>query len=584
MSEIRKSIQKMYSSVEMPGGWKFNHISTLKTIDLFYMSKYATGDYDDQGFYKLFYNIGKPTCDVASKFIDIDVQNWRFIPRPTLSEGSNELAVYHFAKDFAVYADEEKLGQVINQFGDDLPKYGSIFAKDVRGSVKRVAPHNIKFDPSARNLRDSGFVAEAYLLREDEILSKKWNKLSNFELVRARGKTDLYLVYEYYENYGKKWKRQIVTDVFAWKDLNGGIIRSLESNINYQGEELPPVVLHEDEVKLPYYDHKWEHVDGRLLGYGNMEYLIPNQIALNEAENLERKGLYYSSLVLLQTRDTAVGGKNVLTSSNNGDILTVDSEISKVPMEERNLAAYNATRSRWDENTMKKTFATDVAQGNNLPSRTPLGVANLQAGMVTSFFDKKRENYGMFWKELTQEIIIPSFKNKTAKEHMLTIGSSDEDIAEYEKMLTDIFMDKAIADYYEKNGYFPSIEQRKAVEERIAKQLRSKKYKNIIVPDNFYDNLNYKLHIDITGEGIDTGVKSQIMQIALTTLAQNPAVLQNKATRSVFFKFLSMGGVTPSELGLSSADFEEGPMPQRGGSLPAPTAPSAQQGAMQMTV
>lgn len=589
MSDIRKDIVSMYDDVEMPGGWKFNHIKTIKRIDLMSMSKFESGEIDEQGYYKFFVDITTAPCDVASKFIDIDVQNIRFLPRPSMSNDVtvNEMTVYHMSKDFKIYADKEKLGSLINELGDDLPKYGSIFVKDVMGSARRVAPQNMKFDPSAKNLRQSSFVAEPVLMRKSEILrmNGKWNKLSNFEQVVARGETTTYLVYQHYENYGTDWKYTVHADVFCWKEDSGGVIRSLESNINYRGESLPSIILHEEKVKdIPYFDHKWKHVDGRLLGYGFVEYLMPNQIAVNEAENLERQGLYYSSLVLLQGRAPELNGKNIRTNYQNGDYLYVDSEITKIPLEERNLAAYNSTRNRWEENTMRKTFSSEIATGGNLPSRTPLGVANLQASMVTSFYDKKRENFGMFLKDdVVSKIVIPSFKNKTSKEHILTIGSEEKDIEEYERFLTKIYVDKAVSDYAEANGYFPSTEQRKNVEQQVRDRLRGMKDKHIKIADWEYENAIYKMEIDVTGEGVDTGIRSQFYQQAMNILGSNPAILQNETTRTIFLRFIGLGGISPQELGIDTSAIDQTPI-ERGGSIAAPVAPQASQGSVMQTL
>jgi hypothetical protein len=570
----REAIAKMYDNVEMPGGWKFNHMNTLRTIDLFTNSKYSTGDFDDQGYFKFFRNISNTPCDVASKMIDLDVQNFRFIPRPSMMQDvtTNEMCVYYMSKDFKVYADEHRFGKLINDLGDDLPKYGSIFVKDVNGVARRVAPHNMKFDPSAKDLRSSYFVAEPYLMRKNELKmnAHRWNNPKNLNTLFDRAESDLYLIYEFYWNNGGKWKFEVIADVFCWKDKSGGIIRSLESNINYQGEQMPTIILHEEDVKkLRYYDHKWKHVDGRLLGYGYVEYLLHDQIATNETENMERKGLHISSLSLLQTRDTSVGGKNVLTHPQNGDIITVEHEITKIPLEERNLAAYNATNSRWAQSVTSKTFSPDVATGGNLPSRTPLGVANLQAGMVTSFYEKKQESFGMFLKDdVLKEIIIPSFKEKTSKEHLLTIGPDEKDMEEYERFIARVFVDKAVADYAEKNGYFPSLAQRKKVEEQVMMGLKGQKYKTAKIRDYYYDNASYKMEIDVTGESVDTGIRSAVIQTGMQIMGSNPAIMQNATTRSMFFRFLALGNVTPQELGIDVNNIDMTPV-QPGGSVSA---------------
>ena len=582
-----EAILSMYQDIEMPGGWRFNHIGMLKTIDLMYTSHFETGEYDEMGMWKFYYNIVKTPCDVAEKFIDLNTKDFLFLPQPSLSTGeplSNELMVWHMTKDFKIYADVNKFGEIIDELRPDLPKYGMCIAKDVNGLPQRRALHNMRWDPTARTLRKSHWVAEAYLFTESEIREQKWNKMDNFDAVKQRGESNFYLVYEFYEKHNGRYKRNFYIDVFAWNDGKGGTIRSLETNINYSTDRLPAISLHEDMVDdIPYYDHYWEKIDGRTLGYGFVEYLIQNQISVNEAENIERQGLYYSSMVLLQTRDTAIGGKNVLTGTRNGDILTIDSEITKVPLEERNLAAYNATRDRWNSNTVAKTFSSEIATGGNLPSRTPIGVANLQLSQVTSYYQKKQDAFGQYLKTLVYDIVIPSFQKQTAAEHALSIGSSDSDIVEYQKLLTKIYYDKAVSDYADKHGYFPNQGQRELIQKQIAETLSSRKNIPLRLPAFYYDNAEYTLHIEVTGESMDKAVNQQALQTAMQILSTNPGILQNSTLRTIFFRFMTLSGISPQELGIDLTNIDQTPV-QQGGSISPGQAqqPMPQQASMTM--
>ena len=89
-SEHRKMVASWYQDVEMPGGWRFNQSEELKTIDLYYNSQYKTGQYDLQGFRKFFYNIVKPVCDIATKFIDLDTRDIILTPE----HSNDELRVF----------------------------------------------------------------------------------------------------------------------------------------------------------------------------------------------------------------------------------------------------------------------------------------------------------------------------------------------------------------------------------------------------------------------------------------------------------------------------------------------------------
>src|SRR3990167_2225505 len=71
----RENAGLFFRDVEMPGGWSHNLQSTLKRINLYYNGKFETGERDNRGFKKFFYNITKPSCDVAEKFIDLDTKD-----------------------------------------------------------------------------------------------------------------------------------------------------------------------------------------------------------------------------------------------------------------------------------------------------------------------------------------------------------------------------------------------------------------------------------------------------------------------------------------------------------------------------
>lgn len=559
MRNYKENIELPYKDIEMPGGYKWNHMNTLKGIELAYMSRFKNGEFDSQGFKKFFFNIVKAPCDVAEKFTDLDTSNFIFIP-----DGDSEWRVFLLQKDFRVWARTNGWGKLINDLGHDRPKYGSVVVKKAGNTVKKVQLHNLRFDPTAESLRDSAFVYEAMKMGMGKMEGMKGWDLTELKTRPLAGE---YLVYECYHKDGKRWKREIVADVFCDKTYKN---RAVESFINRE-DQLPAVVLYEDTVDdIPYKEDHWERVPGRWLGYGFVEYLLENQIATNEAENYERKGLIYSSLKLFQTRDQSIGGKNVLTSAKNGDILTADSEVTPIAMEERNLAAYNATRQRWDGNTQRKTFSTDIATGANLPSRTPLGVANVQASMVESFYEKKREDFGLFLKEVLYDFAIPSFRKLSQREHTIVFSGSDQEMARLSDILVEGTLDSYKADYWNKHGFFPEQSEIDRVRAELKEDLANRKFQNIKIPAFWYDDAKFFMEIEVTGEAMDTSVRSQLLMTAMQMLGTNPAILQNPVIRSMFTRFLNLGGITLAELGISTQEMDAAPMMPQGGSVAVP--------------
>lgn len=556
----RTNVVNYYKEVRMPGNYTFDTAEMLRTIDLYYNSKYKTGQYDAKGFRKFFYNIVKPTTDVASKFIDLDTKDIVLVP----TKADDEMRVWLMTKRLKQWLKDKDFGSVLNDITHNLPKYGHIVLKKSGRRWDLVSLENIRTDPSISKLEDSSFVYEIHQMSAQKIKSMNWNGATDMLLDKGRSS---YIVYECYDKIEGGWMRTIKSDLF---ERSGGDLETAESQINDDNEFVPTLVLDQRRAQLPYRELKWEEVRGRWLGMGFVEYLEDNQIAINEAENLERKGLMFTSLKLYQTRDQNIGGSNVLTDAENGDIFTVTDEVNPVPVEERNLPAFNNTRQNWNDNTERKTFTSDITTGANLPSRTPLGVANLQASLATSYFELKRENYGLFIKKLIMNDIIPDFKNDTKKEHTLTFLGSDAEIEKVNKTIIESLVNKATVEHAMKTGFFPSQLMREDARLRVEQQLNKQRNRYLKIPKGYYENANYLVDVLVTGESQDVGAQGQVLNLALQVLQGNPQILQNKTTRTILFKLLGLSGMSPADLNLLQEDVDTTPVPQ-GGSVGQPT-------------
>lgn len=569
---VRSNINVFYRSVEMPGGWHFDHLKTLKLIELMYNSKFESGEFDNKGFKKFFFNIVKPACDIASKYIDLDTKDINLI-----SEKSNEdLKVWLLSHDLKQWMKEEDFGKLLNEIVADLPKYGSVVLKKSKGKVKKVNLHNLRFDPTSESLESSPFVCEIHLMTRAELLKMPWDKAAKKEVLAQEASEPYIKIYECYEynlEDGKKWNRTILGDLYCVAGDDGGIVKSIESSINNDMNDvlLPGIVLHEDQIdELPYREVHWERIVGRWLGRGFVELLTDNQIAENEAENLERKALYWKALQIFQTRDESVG-RNIMTDVENGDILKIQSEVTPVAKENSDLAAFNSTRARWSDSTQRLTFSFDISRGENLPSRTPLGVANIQASSVVSFFEGKQEVLGLFLRQLILNDVIPDFKYQNRKHHLLTVSS---DAPNFEKMVrfqAKLQLEEAEKAYEEETGFIPNPDQSEFELSTIEDELRSRRNLRFEIPDGFYDDAKFTIDVLITGEQLNLSARNSFLQFAIQTISSNPAVMQNKGTRTALFKLLESGGLSPVDLDLMDEAVENNPgvLPQ-GGSMTSP--------------
>lgn len=587
-TRARHNIQCFYDAVDMPGGYTFNHAETLRTIDLYYMSKFKSGNIDSLGYRKFFYNIVKPAADIATKFIDLDTKDIILVPE----HGDDELKVWLMQRKLKQWLKDTDFGCLLNDVAFDLPKYGTVVIKKNKDGWGKVNIQNLRMEPWVKCLDESGFVYEIHAMGRYELDQMGWDADALSQLY-ARGDETSFTVYSCYDRTSTGWKKTVYGDLYSSTNKDGSVNRAVESEITTHNDFYGALVLYEEMIAdedFPYRELHWEKVPGRWLGYGFIEYLEENQIATNESENLERKGLHFTSLKIYQTRDETIGGSNILTSTQNGDILTTQSEIAPITVEERNLPAFAATRQNWAMNTERKTFTSDITSGANLPSRTPLGVANLQASLATSYFELKRENFGLFIKDLILEDIIPDFKNENRKSHILTFLGSDEEIDKLDEIVSEVKVDEAVVKYAMANGYFPSREVRDVTKQKVMMDLKKNKNRYLEIPDSFYDNARFMVDVLITGENIDNGTKSQVLQLAMQIIGTNPGVVQNPVTKRILFSMLALGGISPVELGLlnEQAATPQAQMPQQGqpqqqvaGSLSAPTGMAGMMGNVQ---
>ena len=102
-------------------GYYFSQKRTLSLIDLYYNSKYETGEFDSEGQRKLFLNICAFRADVASKQIDLDTKDFTFIP-----DGKDEIwKAFFIQRKFRQWARESYFGEFINELVENFPKYGT---------------------------------------------------------------------------------------------------------------------------------------------------------------------------------------------------------------------------------------------------------------------------------------------------------------------------------------------------------------------------------------------------------------------------------------------------------------------------
>jgi hypothetical protein len=539
------------TTVELNPTFAPHQADVICLIDSYWSNKYKDGPSDSSGYKKAFYNvILKPTY-IASKMIDLDTKDVRVVAE----DGQSYYPAWFFSKELKLWMkntknqNDQTFGQLLNDIVYQWPKYGHVLLKKARGSIFIVPIQSVRNDPCAQSILKSDWMAIEHNFTKSQMLEQNWDK------------NKVETVYKKYQNKGKVKIYEFV-----------GQIEGKKSNYFILPEKaLDDEILFEDKIEIKKYfkEIKWEDVPKRAIGRGQPEKLFENQIAKNTDENLFRTGLRWSSKHIFQSRDESLA-KNLLTDIENGDLLTALSEITPIAVEERNLSAYQASDAKWDKNTSDTTFSYESVSGERPPAGTPLGTTVLQSQQAGAFFDMKREDLGMFLKEVVFDWIIPDFKKDKKGEHSIMMGEFEEDeVDKLRGLITTNKFNESLFKNIKRNGRLPNAQERTILKSIIQEKIKNDK--EIKVPESFYDDVRYKIDIIITNEQIDVASRMTTLQTILQIIGSNPTILRDKVTKKVFYKLLDMTGISPTDLNVeeeqSVEDMAGEMMAQRGGSI-----------------
>lgn len=533
--------------IQVVPGFYFNQKKTLEQIYYQYNSKFQTGEIDEDGDKKYFYNINRNPCKVYSKAIDFDTKNIRLLT----ADGGNPLKTWFMERDLRFWMRDKQFGKVLNRIFNELPIYGSVVLKVVDGYVQFVDLRNFIIEQSADNIESSNYVIEIhnYTPTDFRRVAKKmgWNNVDKVmeEFRKMKGVSHI-RVYERYgevekiDSKGKKtypFERTFIADVGVDEfDQNTSQI------VYHKG-----VLLGEDEWNdTPYWEYHLEKIPGRWLGIGVVETLFEPQINLNESENLLNKTSSFRAAVLFKSQDPGFAGKNLLTESRNGDVLdTSAGDINQLNVQDVNLAHFGDRYNRWLRNRDELTFSYDVVQGERLPAGTPLGSAQIAMAQTLSFFETIQENIALDVKEMLYAVILPQFEKENNTEHTLKLVGKDLDT--YIAMIKDGLIAEEVIKQVIK-GKFPTEYDAKVIGIAIENAMKKNGELMMKLPKNFYKDIKYDVDIDITGESVDTRVRSATKFAILQAIQSDPTMVQDPIKKKILFSIAEDGGVNLNDI------------------------------------
>jgi hypothetical protein len=518
----------------------FNQKDTIEQIYFHYLSTFKDGEIDDEGDKKYFYNIVRNPCKVYSKSIDFDTKNVRLLT----SASGDSLKTWFLEREFKFWMKDKQFGKVLNRVFLELPIFGSVVLKVIKGKIHFVDLRNFIVEQSADSLKTANYIIEKhpYTVMEFRKVAKEmgWKKAKVDEAIKLfRQMKDIRHIMVY-ERYGEvevsqgnwEYRRVYLADV--------GVSEEDEQTANnppYKGVELDS-----DKVtEIPYWEYHLEKIPGRWLGIGVVETLYEPQVRENELANVESKATYWRGWVGFQSPDPGVAGKNLATEVPFGAVLdSSEGNTTQIDVSDRNLGYFGEQTEKWMRIRSELVLNYDAVQGKRPPASTPLGQTQINLSQTLSYFEQVQETIAMDIKEMIYKVILPQFEKDTTQEHTLRIIGRDLDA--FIAMIRDTLVLEEIVKQFAK-GNIPTNYDAKVIGIVIENGLKKNGELLKDIPKNFYKGLKYDIDIDITGESVDTRVKSATKFAILQAITADPTMTQDPMKKKLLYSMAEDGGI-----------------------------------------
>lgn len=514
-------------------GYFFNQWETINLIDMYYNSKFDTGVLDSEGQRKLFLNICAFRADVASKMIDIDTKDFVFIP----DEESSKWISYFITKDFKDWARQNYFGELINDFVELYPKYGTVVSKKVGDEIESVPLQDIVIQQDAKSIKEAThFIHVHPKMTIDEMEEYPDWDTTGIEMAYGESKT----VYERYGTVPAAWYTKQTGKTTSKTLINVVVICTLQERKTRSSKEYTGAILFVEECKKedrPFREAHWKRQKGRWLGIGEVENLFENQVSRNMIANLRRRALLWSSKKVFQSADDTVA-KNLIRDVKDGDVLNIgaNGNITQVDMASKEVGEFSSAEEVWEDNSNQKSFTYDSATGDNPPSGQAFRLQVMLSNAVASHFDKKKQKLGIFFKKMIVEDVYDIFKKENSKAHTIAVFGTEEGMNNLRKVASVIEFNNRVMEWAMSDSLvIPNFDQIKQV---IEQSYQEKPHLFIPLDDKIYDQAKHHIELSITGEEI--AVKEEME--TLTTIYQSMVQQGDPRAEQVLSRIMALTG------------------------------------------
>lgn len=544
----------------------FDMRENIEKIDAYLNSKHISGDVDDMGREKPFFNIVTAAVNIWYRATDIDRKNIRI----KASKASDTILSFLGTVHLQQWMRKANFGQFLNEWGRSLVRYGSTVVKFVEKDGElyaEVIPWNrlivdpIDFDANPRievleltpaQLRKR----EGY---DQEIVEKLIETKVSRETMEGQNKDNRSEYIKIYEIHG-----ELPLSMLTGKDKDDDTYVQQMHVISFvegkgKGEFDDFTLVSGREAKDPYMITHLIREDGRTQGIGAVEHLFEAQWMVNHNAKMIKDQLDLASKLIFQTSDGSFVGQNALSNIETGDILIhqVNQPLTQINNGSHDIVQSQNILSMWKALGQEITNTPDALMGQNAPSGTAWRQVEAIQQEAHSLFELMTENKGLDIEKMLRHYILPFLKRQlnNADEVSATLdtyGIERIDSMYIKNEAVRRANNKAIEAILNGEIAQPVEEAIPGEQMKIQEELQSLGGQRFYKPSEVswkkeFENFEWDVEVDITGEAKDNQANMATLTTLYQSLLGDPS--QQAIAKMILGKILEMtGAVSPIEL------------------------------------
>jgi hypothetical protein len=552
-------------------GYDFSQYETLRTIELYDNDKFLSGNEDSLGREKPFFNIVSFRKNVATRATDLDTKDVQI--------QSERITKTSYAETFLLNLKSRNwmklagFATFLNRLGAIRAKYGGVLVKkteangelridvvswlnaitdqvDIRNGVKierhYYNPAQLKIDvpKNWKNIDEAITAAKKAREAQAAVQAPNQNKTPGdyvevWEVHGVLPSCFLRGAEGYEEDYGSEdeYERQMHVVVLDGTDKD-----------KVEGVTLFAGVEDEDPYKyLPY-----EEMDGRGLGKGVIESLFEAQVWTNYSEKQKKDMLDLAAKIIFQTTDGNIAAQNVLTDLETGQIVktAANTTLGRVDNSASSFAQFQALAADWDKQAERISSTFNAITGETMPSGTPfrqVAILNQEAG---SLFEYRREEAGIFIREIFLDWVLPFLVKQIKKDKDLTATLEPEELEIVSEAVANQEADKFAKERI-LGGQTVTPEEKQAVYGAVKEtsmQLRRRSFKGF---DKLFSDWMGTVDVITTGEQKNKAAMLETYNniIGFVMKMQLPdgrnLAMEDGPMRTLFLQLMELAGASP---------------------------------------